>query len=358
MDAYIALETGQILKGRGRVSGRGHGELVFTTAYTGYEESLTDPSYSSQVLLFSYPLIGNYGVNEERMESNRVQPEVALAREFDSKVISWLKSQSVPAVDHIDTRSLVKHIRDKGVLDCGIACGRNVEPEDAIEELNSNIPIEKQSDIGSDVTSPNCSVYGSSNSGKNIALIDCGVKDSIIESFVERNATIYSFPFNNLSTDSIRDVEPDIIFVSNGPGDPKNYVEAQSVIKEFIGEIPISGICLGHQLISLCCGGRVSKLPFGHRGNNQPVRNLKTGKVITTAQNHGYHVTGGGVLKVVEINVNDNSIEGLESQPLSILTKQYHPEANPGPKDSTEFFDQVLQLPEPKMNSIHIPAFN
>ncbi|MFC6824500.1 glutamine-hydrolyzing carbamoyl-phosphate synthase small subunit [Halopelagius fulvigenes] len=346
-DAYLALEDGRVIEARGRVPGYTRGELVFTTAYTGYEESLTDPSYEEQVLTFSYPLIGNYGVRTERFESDRVHPRAAIAREFTDEVVEWLDEQSVPAIDHIDTRELVTAIREEGAMKCGIAVGDGVTPEDAQEELSKCKGMSEHVDIGSQVSTPEAVTYRTGDGDAHVALVDCGAKGSIVDSLLERGADVTVLPYD-ATVEDVEELSPDVLFISNGPGDPANFTQAQNLVEEFVGEIPLAGICLGQQVVARALGGTTEKMDFGHRGVNQPVRDLRSGKVVMTTQNHGYTVDEPGNLNVTQVNVNDGTAEGLENDDLNVITRQYHPEANPGPNDSLAFFDDVLAMTDAK----------
>ncbi|MFB6091881.1 MAG: glutamine-hydrolyzing carbamoyl-phosphate synthase small subunit [Haloquadratum sp.] len=341
-DAYLALEDGRVIEARGRAPGRTRGELVFTTAYTGYEESLTDPSYEEQVLTFSYPLIGNYGVREERFESDRVHPRAAIAHEFTSGVATWLREENVPAIDHIDTRELVTSIREEGAMKCGIAVGDDVTPDDARAELEQCKGMSEHVDIGERVTTPEPTTYGDGHT--DVALVDCGAKMSIVESLLDRDATVHVLPYDTTPGD-LAALDPDLLFVSNGPGDPANFEATQTLVEEYVGEVPIAGICLGQQVVARALGGTTEKMDFGHRGVNQPVRDLDTDKVVMTTQNHGYTVgEPGDELDVTQVNVNDGTAEGLANDDLDVITRQYHPEAHPGPHDSLDFFDDVLAM--------------
>ena len=341
-DAYIALADGRVLEARGRAPGRARGELVFTTAYTGYEESLTDPSYAEQVLTFSYPLIGNYGVRPERFESSSVQPRAAVARELTEDVVEWLTAEGVPAIDHLDTRELVTTVRGEGAMACGIVAGEDVTPEDAIEEMEACKPMSDHTDIGAGVTVPETTVHEGRGEA-DVALVDCGAKKSIIEQLTARGADVHVLRYD-ATPEQVAEIDPDVLFISNGPGDPENFEAAQTVVDEFAGEVPLAGICLGQQIIASALGGSTKKMAFGHRGVNQPVRDLRTDKVVMTTQNHGYTVDDTGPLEVTQINVNDDTVEGLDREELDVITRQYHPEANPGPHDSLSFFDDVLDL--------------
>ena len=341
-DAYIALADGRVLEARCRAPGRTRGELVFTTAYTGYEESLTDPSYEEQVLTFSYPLIGNYGVRADRFESSRIHPRAAVAREFTDEMATWFESEGVPAIDHIETRDLVTSIREDGAMKCGIAAGEDVTPEDAKAELEQCKEMSDHTEIGQQVTTPDPTVHRGGGEA-DVALIDCGAKGSITDSLTERGADVHVLSCQ-VTAEEIRELDPDVLFISNGPGDPANFQHAQSLVEEFAGEIPIAGICLGQQIVARAFGGDTEKMAFGHRGVNQPVRDLETDQVVMTTQNHGYTVSDPGDLAVTQRNVNDDTAEGLADDDRGIITRQYHPEANPGPHDSLGFFDDVLAM--------------
>jgi carbamoyl-phosphate synthase small subunit len=343
-DAYVAVEGERVIEARARSSGTTRGELVFTTAYTGYEESLTDPSYEEQLLTFSYPLIGNYGVREERFESARVHPRGVLAREMTEDVAGWLTDEDVPAVDHLDTREIVTEIRDEGAMKAGIAAGPDVTPEDALEQLDQCQHMSDHTDIGAQVSVEEETVHNPEGAGPRVALIDCGAKGSIVSSLLDRDAIVHKLPYD-ASISDVESIDPDVLFISNGPGDPENFEQAGTIVESFVGEVPLAGICLGQQVVANALGGRTEKMEFGHRGVNQPVRDLRTDKVVMTTQNHGYTVADPGEkLEVTQVNVNDDTQEGLENDDLDIITRQYHPEANPGPHDSLSFFDDVVSM--------------
>ncbi|WP_049926623.1 glutamine-hydrolyzing carbamoyl-phosphate synthase small subunit [Halopiger goleimassiliensis] len=353
--AYVALEGGHVLEGRGRAPGTARGELVFTTAYTGYEESLTDPSYEEQVLTFSYPLIGNYGVREERFEDDRVHPRAAIAKEFTADVADWLASEGVPAVDHLDTREIVTDIRDEGAMKCGIAVGEDVTEADALAELEQCKAMSEHTDIGAQVSVDDPVVHGEDNGGETVALVDCGAKGSIVDSLLARDAEVHVLPYDATPAD-VEAVDPDVLFISNGPGDPANYEAAIDLVQEFVADTPVAGICLGQQIVAEALGGSTEKMTFGHRGVNQPVLDLESGQVVMTTQNHGYTVDDPGEhLEVTQINVNDDTPEGLDGVEYDVITRQYHPEANPGPEDTLDFFDDVLAMADPRASTA-VPA--
>ncbi|AAG20028.1 MULTISPECIES: glutamine-hydrolyzing carbamoyl-phosphate synthase small subunit [Halobacterium] len=340
-DAYLALETGDVVEATARAPGMARGELVFTTAYTGYEESLTDPSYEAQVLTFAYPLIGNYGVRPERTESDRVHPSAVVARELTDDVADWLRTEGVPAVDGIDTRDLVLDIRDGGAMQVGIAAGPDASPATARAQLADCPRLSARTEIGAHVSVDTAETHG--NGDTTVALVDCGAKRSIIDAFVARGATVHRLPYDATPAD-IAAVDPDLLFISNGPGDPANFDAAEHLVDEYIGTVPIAGICLGQQIVARALGGDTEKMDFGHRGVNQPVLDHDSGRVVMTTQNHGYTVADPGDLTVTQVNVNDGTPEALDSAPLDVLTRQYHPEANPGPHDTRGFFDDVLAM--------------
>ncbi len=340
-DAFLALETGDVIQARSRSPGLAHRELVFTTSYAGYEESLTDPSYEEQILTFAYPLIGNYGVNPNRFESTRIHPRAIIARQLTDPISQWLSKESIPSIDTLDTRELVMAIRDHGAMKCGISSGNGATPELALKELEKCPSMDDHSEIGLSVSVKEPIIH--SGTGPNVCLIDCGVKKSIIDSFSKRNVNLTILPYDT-SIATVIDLNPDLLFISNGPGNPEHFVDAISLVGEFAGKIPIAGICLGQQIIALALGGTTEKMRFGHRGVNQPVLDIQTNKVVMTTQNHGYTVSDPGDLSISQINVNDNTIEGLVNMDLSILTRQYHPEAHPGPHDTLNFFDDVLSM--------------
>ncbi len=377
-DAYLALETGEVLSARSRSPGAAHGELVFTTSYTGYEESLTDPSYETQVLTFAYPLVGNYGVRAERFESDRVHPSAVLARELTDEVALWLREQGVPAVDSIDTRDLVVDIRQEGSMRCGISAGPEASPSEAVAQLETCPTTSDIGDIGERVgveaveyhptgggsaghrdatgsredTGPKDATgvreaRGAAGFGvPTTALIDCGTKASIVDALTGRGSEVFIFPHDASPVD-IEAVDPDLVFISNGPGDPATYEATEALVESVAGDRPIAGICLGMQIVARAMGGETASMRFGHRGVNQPVLDERTGQVVMTTQNHGYQVVDPGELSVTQVNVNDDTPEALESESLDIITRQYHPEAHPGPHDTVGFFDAVLATAEP-----------
>ncbi|MDY7083449.1 MAG: carbamoyl phosphate synthase small subunit, partial [Halobacteria archaeon] len=277
MKAYLALEDGTVVEGEGHgVPGEVQGELVFTTQYTGYEESLTDPSYAFQMLMFTYPLIGNYGVNSDHFQSDEIQAEACIAREFSTDpddVLEWFRDEEIPAMSGVDTRALTIKTREHGTMRAGLVVGEDATEEKA-RELVDDCPYIEELDLGAQVTRDEAEVFegfgDEPGDGERVVLIDCGCKQNIITSLRRRNMDVVAVPYD-ASPGEIRDYDPDSLFVSNGPGDPANYPDAVNAIQKFTGEIPVSGVCLGHQLISRAFGAETYKLKFGHRGANQPV---------------------------------------------------------------------------------------
>ncbi|MFB6284074.1 MAG: glutamine-hydrolyzing carbamoyl-phosphate synthase small subunit [Halobacteria archaeon] len=351
MEAVLALEDGTVVEGEGHgVPGEVEGELVFTTQYTGYEESLTDPSYKFQMLMFTYPLIGNYGVNPDNFQSPEIQAEACIAREFSTTpddVLEWFEEEEIPAMSGVDSRELTIKTREHGTMRAGLVVGEEASADRALE-IAEECPDIKELDLGERVTCDRPHVLegfsnGSYDENPTVVLIDCGSKRNIITSLRNRNVDVVRMPYDS-SPEEIREYEPDSLFVSNGPGDPANYEEAVEAIREFTGEIPISGVCLGHQLISRAFDAETYKLKFGHRGANQPVKDLEDEIVHITAQNHGFAVDEDTLddLEITEVNANDGTSEALENYELKITARQYHPEAHSGPRDTEqEYFDQV-----------------
>ncbi len=356
MNAVIGLEDGTILHGAGFGSEcEICGELVFTTQFTGYEEALTDPSYKGQILMFAYPLIGNYGVNPDAFQSTRMQAEGLVVREacnhpshhlMRESIHEFLEREGKPGISGIDTRHLTIKTREHGTLRAALITGSGDLDGEYAVELARRQPDIREIDLITQVTCRE--PYHIKGSGKKIALIDLGIKQNILESLKRRNFNIHVFPANATVSDIIS-TDPDILFLSNGPGDPQQAKSAIAAVSELAGTLPIAGICLGHQIISLALGAETYKLKFGHRGANQPVKDLQNGKVYISSQNHGFAVDKDSVertgINITQINTNDGTIEGFEHPDLDILCTQYHPEAHPGPRDTEMwFFDRIATM--------------
>jgi len=351
--AVLVLKDGTVIQGQGfGANAERMGELVFNTSMTGYQEALTDPSYTGQILLMTYPLIGNYGTNETDCESGSIHPEGFVIREMspdaehrDSRqtLDAFLKDNGVPGITGIDTRFIVRHIRDSGVMPAIIATSDKDGELDA-KKLLQKLEFDYSSiDFVSKVSARKSEIYGKGGK-KRVALIDYGVKMGIVRELVKRGCEVHVLPSSSKAQD-IRTLDPDGILLSNGPGDPAILTDAHKAIRELGGHKPIFGICLGHQLLANAFGGDTYKLKFGHRGSNHPVQDLRSRKVSITTQNHGFAV--GKIpegFELTHINVNDRSVEGMENPGKGIFSVQYHPEASPGPHDSLHLFDRFIGM--------------
>ncbi len=324
------------------------GEVVFNTGMTGYQEILTDPSYYGQIVTMTYPLIGNYGINLDDMESKSPKVKGFIVREKCSassnfrselELEDYLKQNKVIGLEGIDTRALTKILRNNGTMK-GIITLEDVSHEEVknkIEAFSNREAVQK-------VTVKE--KYVVEGSGKHVAIMDFGIKQNIVRSFLNRKCKVTVFPADAKAED-VLNVNPDLIFLSNGPGDPEDLTDVIENIKKLIGKKPIVGICLGHQLLALSLGGKTAKLKFGHRGCNHPVKDLEANRVHITSQNHGYYVNIlPENMKVTHVSVNDETIEGMKHNSLPIFSVQFHPEACPGPKDSDYIFDRFMEYAE------------
>lgn len=328
------------------------GEVVFNTGMTGYQETITDPSYYGQMITFTYPLVGNYGINRDDFES--IQPVVkgVIVREAARNPSNWreqmtldefLKEKDVPGIAGIDTRKLTKMIRQEGTLKGFLAPYENeTDKEKLLHHLRSvRLSTSQVAEVSS--SKP----FISPGEGKRVVLVDFGVKGSILKELNKRNCHVTVVPYNT-SAAEILNLHPDGVMLSNGPGDPKDVPEAIEMVKGIQGIVPLFGICLGHQLFALANGADTFKMKFGHRGANHPVKELASGRVDFTAQNHGYSVEQDSVqnsdLVVTHVELNDGTIEGLAHAEYPAYTVQYHPEANPGPGDVNYLFDQFMEM--------------
>lgn len=360
MRAILALEDGCTYAGVGfGAVGETAGEVVFNTSMSGYQEILTDPSYSGQIVVMTYPHIGNYGTNEIDEESNRPQVEGFVAREFSAVSSNWralepledyLKRHGIVSISEVDTRSLVLHIRSRGAMR-GIISSVDPDPDQLIKKARS-IRTMLGCDLASSVSCKEPYLYRSSanldDPGRfRVIAYDYGIKRNILNSLVRAGCQVKVVPAFT-SAEEVLSLDPDGIFLSNGPGDPEPLEYAITNIRKMLGRVPVFGICLGHQLMGLAFGGKTFKLKFGHRGGNQPVKNLLTRRVEITAQNHGFAVDpdslDAGQVELTHMNLNDQTLEGMRHRSIPAFSVQYHPEASPGPHDSHYLFEQFKQL--------------
>lgn len=346
MKAKLILENGMVFEG----NAFGHlkdsvGEVVFTTGMTGYEEVLTDPSYYGQIVTMTYPLIGNYGINLEDLESKGPKVKGFIVREkcdlpnnfrCELELETFLKQNNIIGLEGIDTRALTKVLRNKGTMK-GIITLENIDKSEVDKKLEA---YSNKEAVKAVTTSEKYIIEGS---GKHVAVMDFGIKTNILRCFKKRGCKLTVFPAN-ATAEEILNINPDLVFLSNGPGDPQDISESIETIKQLVGKKPIVGICLGHQLLALALGGKTGKLKFGHRGCNHPVKDLETNKVTITSQNHGYVVTELPQ-DVVEthVNINDETVEGMKHKSLPIFSVQFHPEACAGPQDSEYIFDKFME---------------
>lgn len=351
MKARLLLEDGTLFTGKAFGSeGESVGEVVFNTGVTGYQEVLSDPSYCGQIVTMTYPLIGNYGITRDDFESIRPFIHGFVVREHEEVPSNWraqysidslLKEYGVVGISGIDTRMLTRKIRNFGSMK-GMLTTSNRSVEDLMEQLKSSSLM---TDQVSRVSTK--SVFGCPGTKERIVLVDFGSKSGIIRDLTKRGCDVVVVP-QDTTAEQIRRLAPDGILLSNGPGDPKDVPHAVQMISELLGEFPIFGICLGHQLFALACGADSVKLKFGHRGGNHPVKDLISNRCYITSQNHGYTIKedsiAGTDLIVTHINNNDKTIEGLKHKTYPAFSVQYHPEAAPGPFDSSYLFDDFLTM--------------
>jgi carbamoyl-phosphate synthase small subunit len=364
--AYVLLEDGTRFDGEScAAAGHTVGEVVFTTGMAGYQESMTDPSFAGQLIAFTYPHIGNYGASAQAMESERAWARAAIMREACNREdaptaergwLDWLEDCGVPAISGVDTRALVKHIREAGSMRGGVFTSEISERE-ARELIAAEPPMAGQDLAG--LVSPREVTRHGDGDGPKIAVIDTGIKGSMVRELLQRGARVTLYPCRTSAAELLAD-DPDAIFLANGPGDPAALGYVVETVRELVGRKPVWGICLGHQLLCRAVGLETFKLPFGHRGANHPVKDLQTGRVEITSQNHGFAAVGPGGARTIDtdepvrwetdfgaaalshVNLYDRTVEGLELLDVPGGTVQYHPEAGPGPHDSLYLFDRFL----------------
>ena len=356
--ALLALEDGRTFRGRAwGAAGEAFGEMVFNTSMSGYQEVLTDPSYAGQIVCMTYPLIGNYGVNAEDEESARPWVEGFVVREASRMASSWratetldayLKRWNIVAIDHIDTRSLVRHIRDKGAMR---ACISTVDLDEAslIKKAQESPAMENRELASAVTTREPYEVAAAGAERFHVVCYDFGVKRNSLRELSARGCRITVLPSTTPARDALA-LRPNGIFLSNGPGDPASMTAVVEEIRRVIRErVPTFGICFGHQLLGRAFGGTTYKLPFGHRGGNQPVKDLDAATVEITSHNHGFAVRAESLppeVEVTHINLNDNCVEGMSHRDLPVFSVQYHPEAAPGPHDAAHHFQRFIKLME------------
>ncbi len=365
--AYALLEDGTRFDGIacGALGRHAVGEIVFTTSMSGYQEAMTDPSYRGQLITFTFPMIGNYGASALAMESDRVHARAAIMRAgvdrddapgAEHGWLTWLADRGIPAITDIDTRALVRQIRDHGAMRGGIFPGWL--PERDAGDLIAAEPEMSGRDLAREVTPDQVVIFGEGQ-GPRIAMIDTGVKRSIVANLASRGAIVELHPCT-ADAASLRQHDPDALFLANGPGDPAALDYIVSTVRDLVGTLPVYGICLGHQLLCRAVGLDTYKLPFGHHGANHPVKDLTTGRVEITSQNHGFAVLGPdgsptidddepvrwdtefGTAELTHINLYDRTVEGLALKDVTGATVQYHPEAGPGPHDALHLFDRFV----------------
>ena len=365
--AYVLLEDGTRFDGEACGAREpAVGEVVFTTGMSGYQESMTDPSFAGQLITFTYPHIGNYGTSTEAMESERPWARAAIMREAVNREdapgaergwLDWLEDCGIPAISGVDTRELVRHIRSAGAMRGGIFPAELSEAD--AQALIAAEPSMVGQDLAKVVTPSMVTWHGLGGGGPKIAAIDTGIKGSIVRNLVSRGAEVALHPCTATAQELLAE-DPDAIFLANGPGDPAALDYIVDTLRELVGKKPVWGICLGHQLLCRAVGLDTFKLPFGHRGANHPVKDLQTGRIEITSQNHGFAVVGPngartidadeavrwetdfGVAELSHVNLYDRTVEGLELLDVPGGTVQYHPEAGPGPHDSLYLFDRFL----------------
>jgi carbamoyl-phosphate synthase small subunit len=374
MQALLALEDGRSFACRSFTGpGEAGGEVVFNTSMTGYQEVLSDPSYSGQMVTMTYPLIGNYGVNPDDVESDRIQVAAFLVKEYQhfpsnfrstQSLADYLKGQAILGVEGLDTRALTRHIRNGGAMRAMIST-MDLDAESLTRRANA-VPSMVGMDLAREVTTPqpyrwtdgrpealeagsrlDSDLWRHRGARPSVVAMDFGLKYNIARCLDRVGCEVIVVPART-DASTIVAMAPDGLFLSNGPGDPEPVTYGIETTRELLGRLPIFGICLGNQILGLALGGQTYKLKFGHRGANQPVKNLATGKVEITSQNHGFAVDmeslGRDAVEVTHINLNDNTVEGIRHRRLPAFAVQYHPEASPGPHDARYLFDQFKAM--------------
>lgn len=374
MKAILALEDGRVFNCRSFTGeGEAGAEVVFNTSMSGYQEVLTDPSYSGQMVTMTYPLVGNYGVNTEDVESDRIQVAAFLVREYQAaysnyratdSLSDYLQAHNIMGVEDLDTRALTRHLRHTGAMR-GFLSTDTLDPDLAVQKARE-LPVMQGQDLASQVTTPTAyrwvdgrpefldgehkldpSAWINGDKKWKVVAFDFGIKYNIIRCLERADCEVVVVPAAT-SARTIQAMAPDGVFLSNGPGDPEPVVYAVKTIQNLLGEFPMFGICLGHQILGLALGGQTYKLKFGHRGINQPVKNLDTGRIEVTSQNHGFVVDIDSLkhqaVEITHVNLNDGTLEGFRHTTYPLFAVQYHPEASPGPHDASYLFKNFTQL--------------
>ncbi len=370
MEAILALEDGKVFRGRGHAApGERFGEVVFNTSLSGYQEILTDPSYAGQIVILTYPHIGNYGTNPLDCEAARPYAEGLVVRELSGLASNWrsveetsefLANYGIPVISDIDTRELVRHLRNHGSKQGVIS---TIDRDDARLVAKARAaPSMVGLDLASRVTTPtryewsepSADIFHESTGERaparfHVVAYDYGIKQNILRRLVDVGCRVTVVPAKTSATD-VLSLKPEGVFLSNGPGDPEPVQYAAKAVQNLMGRVPVFGICLGHQIVGLALGGKTYKLKFGHHGGNHPVLNLETQKVEITAQNHGFAVDPDSLnaneVVLTHRNLNDDTLEGLRHRSLPLFSVQYHPEASPGPHDSAYLFDRFVKMME------------
>ncbi|HHW41507.1 MAG TPA: glutamine-hydrolyzing carbamoyl-phosphate synthase small subunit [Syntrophomonadaceae bacterium] len=353
MRAYLALEDGTVFQGEAFGSDVAQtGEVVFNTGMTGYQKILTDPSYCGQIVVLTYPLIGNYGTNNDDFESKKPWVRGFVVKELCDYPSNWrhvmkldefCRKYGIPGLTGIDTRALTRRLRNYGTMRGIIAAGEQ-DPDKLVKAAQSAPSISGQ-DLVRVVSTRQVEVWGEGPT--RIVVVDLGAKYNILRSLIRRNCTVYLVPAWTTG-EEILSYQPDGVVLSNGPGDPKSVMYAVETVRRLLGKVPIMGICLGHQILALAMGGDTYKLKFGHRGSNHPVKDCETGRVYITSQNHSFAVEERSLpeseVVVSHRNLNDGTVEGLRHLKLPVFSVQFHPEGAPGPMDSGNLFDRFMEM--------------
>lgn len=352
--ATLILEDSTVMYGRPfGAQGDVFGEIVFNTSMAGYQEIITDPSYANQIIVMTYPEIGNYGINNDDFESLNPALKAFVVKEYckneshyksEKTLGEYLKEKNVVGIEGTDTRTLTKKIREAGTMNCFVT-SRDLSEDEIKQKIEETKNYKPDPDVVFSVTTKEAYTKGEGNPIK-LAFIDYGAKYGIVKSLVKRGCEVKVYPAN-VNAQSILEGDFDAVFLSNGPGDPKDCISEIETIKNLTGKLPIFGICLGYQLLAIVAGAKTYKLKYGHRGGNHPVINLETNKVMMSSQNHGYAVDIESLSELMTPtykNLNDNTLEGFKIDSLKIHAVQFHPEAAPGPDDAAVIFDEWIEL--------------